>query len=323
MVQSIREGVDEMILITGGSGFLGSHIVQRLVGLGKDVRVLVRSQERADREGRLAGLPVEWFPGDVTEVASLQPALAGVDRVVHTAAIAVEKGQGTYEAVNYQGTVHLVDAAQAAGVRRFINISQLGADPDLPYRFLASKGRAQRYVAESDLAWTAFRPSVLFGPEDEFANTFARLVPLSPVIFPIVGSGQSRFQPVWVDDVANAVVQSLEDDELLYQEIELGGPEALTLEQIERRTLKALGAHRLMVPFPLPLLRVIVALMEITLPNPPVTGSLLELLQVSNVPTENGLGRFVAEPHPFAPANIAPYMQAFRAARTLKGFFGR
>ena len=312
-----------MILVTGGSGFLGNNIVQRLVGQNQRVRVLVRNPGRAQREGRLTGLPIEWVFGDVTQPQSLGPAFDGVDRVIHTAAVAIEKGQSTYEAVNFQGTVNVVEAAKQAGVIHFVNISQMGAAPDLPYRFLASKGRAQEYVGQSGLKWTAFRPSVLFGPQDEFANTFARLVPITPLIFPIVGSDQTTFQPVWVEDVASAVVQSLTDDTTLLQELELGGPEVLTLEEIERRTLQALKAQRLMIRFPLPVLRLIVAAMQIALPNPPVTSSLLELLQVSNVPADNKLPRFVSSPTAFTVENIRPYMRSFRVGQTLRLYLGR
>lgn len=309
-----------MVLVTGGSGFLGSHIVERLIEEGHGVRVLVRNVDRAQREGRLEGLPVEWAAGNVTDPASLGPPLEGVEGVVHTAAIAIERGGATYEEVNYEGTVNVVDAAVRAGVERFINISQMGADPGLPYRFLASKGRAQAYVAESGLRWTALRPSVIFGPEDEFANTFARLVPLTPVVFPIVGTDESRFQPVWVEDVATAVILSLSDDATVRAEFELGGPEILTLQEIERRTLEAMGARRFMVPFPQPLLKLIVAVMEIVFPNPPVTRSLLELLQVSNVPSVNALPRFVDQPRAFTPENIRPYMQEFTVGETLREY---
>ncbi len=225
--------------------------------------------------------------------------------------------------MNYQGTVNVVEAAKAAGVERFIYISQLGARADLPYRFMASKGKAEDYVRASGLAWTSLQPSVIFGPEDEFANTFARLVPLTPLIFPIVGDESSRFQPVWVDDVAASAVAALDDPTTIGQAFELGGPEVLTLEEIERRTLQALGARRWMIRFPMPLLRLIVALMERLLPNPPVTRSLLELLAVSNVTRSNALPRFVAQPTPFVPEVIAPYMRQFRVGDTLRQYFGR
>lgn len=312
-----------MIVVTGGSGYVGSHIVKRLVEMDKPVRALVRSRPRAEEEGRLQRLPIEWVEGDVTRPETLGPAMAGATAVIHTVAIAVEKGGRTYEEINYQGTVNVVEAARAAGVRRFINISQLGADSGLPYRFLASKGKAQEYVAASGLDWTAFRPSVIWGPEDEFANTFARLVPLTPIIFPIIGDESAKFQPVWVEDVATCVVKALDDPATIGKEYELGGPEMLTLEEIERRTLQALGARRVMIRFPMPLLRLIVTLMETLLPAPPVTRSLLELLAVRNVPTVNAIQQFVPQPRPFTAQNAAPYMRQFRVDDTIRQFLGR
>jgi uncharacterized protein YbjT (DUF2867 family) len=312
-----------MILITGASGYVGSHLTRRLVESGQQVRALVHNRGRAEAEGRLKGLNVGWVEGDVTRPDTLEPAFDGIKVVIHTVAIAIEKGGRTYEAINYQGTVNVVDAAKRAGASRFLNMSQLGADPDLPYRFLASKGKAQAYISASGLDWTAFWPSVIWGPEDEFANTFARLIPFSPLIFPIVGDENARFQPVWVEDVATCFIKALEEPDTIGQDYELGGPEVLTLEQIERRTLEAVGARRWMVPFPMPVLRLVVALMEAILPNPPVTRSLLELLQVSNVTSDNAIHRFVAEPRAFQVDAIAGYMRSFRAGATLAQFLGR
>jgi NADH dehydrogenase len=248
--------------------------------------------------------------------------MQGVESVIHTVAIAIEKGGRDFETINYQGTVNVVNAARAAGVKRFINISQLGADANLPYRFLASKGKAQDYVAASGLAWTALRPSVIWGPEDEFANTFARLAPLSPLVYPIVGDGQARFQPVWVEDLVSAVVKSLDDPATIHQDLEIGGPEVLTIAEIEKRTLQAIGANRKMIHVPIPLLRVVVAVMGL-LPAPPVTSSLLDLLAVDNTTRNNAIGRFVAQPRPFTAENAAPYMQQFKLGDTLRQFFGK
>ncbi len=312
-----------MILVTGASGYLGSHIVRRLVDAGRLTRAMVRSKVYAQKEGRLRGLDIEWAEADVTQPESLSMAIRGVEAVIHTVAIAIEKGGRRYEDINYQGTVNVVDAAKAAGVRRFVYISQLGANASLPYRFLASKGRAEDYVKASGLDWTAFQPSVIWGPEDEFANSFARLIPLTPLIFPIVGDENARFQPVWVEDVASCVVQSLDDPDTIGQVFQLGGPEVLTLEEIERRTLQALGAKRIMIRFPMPLLRLFVALMEILLPNPPVTRSLLELLAVSNVTSMNAIERFISQPKPFTAENAALYMRQFRVKDTLAQFLGR
>ncbi|HLB48916.1 MAG TPA: complex I NDUFA9 subunit family protein [Anaerolineales bacterium] len=312
-----------MILVTGAAGYLGSHIVKRLAEAGKPVRALIRNRAWAEAEGRLAGLNIEWAEGDVTKPETLAGAVKGVEAVVHTVAIAIESGGRKYEDINYQGTVNIVNAANAAGVKRFVNICQLGADSKLPYRFLASKGKAQEYVAASGLDWTAFRPSVIWGPEDEFANTFAKLAPLSPLIYPIIGDGQARFQPVWVEDVAAAVVKSLDDPSTAGQEFELGGPEVLTIGEIERRTLNAIGARRLLIPFPVPLLRIVVTLMQVVFPAPPVTTSLLDLLGVDNTAKNNALGHFVAQPKPFTTENAAPYMRQFKVGNTLRQFFGQ
>ncbi len=312
-----------MILVTGGSGYVGSHIARRLAKAGRSVRVMVRDRERAEREGRLHGIPVEWVEADVTDPATLAPTLDGATAVVHTVAIAIEKGRRTYEEINEQGTINVVEAARDARIRRFVHLSQLGADPDLRYRFLASKGRAAAYLTDTDLEWTILSPSVIWGPEDEFANTFAKLLPLTPLVFPIIGDESARFQPVWVEDVVTAVVKTLTDRSTIHVDFELGGPEVLTLEEIERRTLEAVGARRLMVRFPMSLLRIVAALMEVMLPAPPVTRSLLELLAVSNVPENNALPEFVAEPRAFTSSAVRPYMRDFRLRNTLAQFLGR
>ncbi len=312
-----------MILVTGASGYVGSHIVKKLVEAGKPVRAMVYNPARAKEEARLKDLDVEWVQGDVTRPDTLEKALEGVEAVIHTVAIAIEKGGRKYETINYEGTVNMVRAAKKMGVRRFLNMSQLGASAELPYRFLASKGKAQDYVADSGLDWSAVRPSVIWGPEDEFANTFARLVPLTPIIFPIVGDEDAKFQSIWVDDVAEVFLKILEDDSTIGKVFEIGGPEIMTLEEIERRTLKAIGKKRLMVRFPMPLLRVVVAIIETLLPAPPVTRSLLELLAVPNTTTNNQVYQFVESPRPFTAENARPYMQKFTVKQTISQFFGK
>ncbi len=312
-----------MILVTGASGYVGNNLVRRLAQADQPVRALVHN--RAKAETRLADLRdrIETVSGDVTRPDTLAPALDGVTAVVHLVAVAIEQGDLTYERVNVQGTINMVDAAQAAGVRRFIYMGQNGSDSTLPYPFLASKGKAQNYVTASGLDWTVLRPSVIWGPQDEFANVQARLIKLTPLIFPIVGDGRARFQPVWVGDVAEAVVRCLNETRTIGQIYALGGPEVLTYAEIVARVLKALGARRLTVKVPVAVLRPFVKLMEITLPNPPVTTSLLSVLKVDNTTPNNALSTVLnITPRPFTPENLA-YMRQFSALGSLKRLMGQ
>ena len=293
------------ILVTGAAGCLGNQTVKKLVTLGHPVRAMVRHRAKAEiRLGDVAD-SIEIVTADVTDPDSLPAVMRDLSAVIHYAAIAMEKGGQTYEQVNYQGTVNVLHAAEAAGVRRFINMSQNGARGDLPYRFLASKGRAQEYVAASNMAWTALRPSAIFGPQDDFFNTFARLLKITPLVFPLIGGGHARFQPVSVHDVVEAVIRSLDDPSAIGKELALGGPEVLSLGEIERRIIQAMNARRWLLPAPLALLRPAVLVMQAVLPGSPVSASLLELLSVPNTVADNALvNHFDIQPIPFSGEHI-------------------
>lgn len=308
------------VLVTGGAGFVGSNIIEQLINDGKSVRAMVHNVDKAKVRLEKFGDKVEIVQGDVTDRDSIPALLKDVSAIIHTVAISMEKGSATYEDVNYQGTINMVDAAVDEGVSRFIFISQNGADSSLPYRFLASKGKAQDYVAQSQLNWTVLRPSAIFGPQDEFFNTFARLVKVTPIIFPLVGGGKAEFQPVSVKDVASAAVKSLNDETTAGKMYELGGPEVLTLGEIEQRVLKALNTSRIMFPAPVWLLRPIVYVMQTVLPGSPVTTSLLELLAVPNTTPDNGLPELGIEPTPFKGEHIA-YLNNTSAGQALRKFF--
>lgn len=311
-----------LVLVTGGAGFVGNNIISKLVDKGYEVRAVVRNPEKAHKRLGHFGDKIEIAQGDVTKRDDWAVLMKGVDAVVHTVAISMEKGGQTYDDVNYQGTINVVDAAVDAGVGRFINISQNGADASLPYRFLASKGKAQDYVAMQDnLNWTAIRPSAIFGPQDEFFNTFARLVKLTPIIFPLIGGGKAEFQPVSIFDVAEATVRSIEDDSTIGKELVVGGPEVLTLGEIEKRVVKALNTSRIFVPAPVALLRPAVFVMENTLPGSPVSSSLLDLLAVPNTVPNNALvEEFGMDPIPFKGQHI-DYLNDTSIGQALNKFF--
>jgi uncharacterized protein YbjT (DUF2867 family) len=310
------------ILVTGANGYVGNNTVRRLVKDGRPVRAMVRSNnEKTQKRLGDLGSKVEIVEGDVSDREGLKRVMDGVTAIVHTVAIALETGGQTYEDVNTQGTINVVDAAGASGVQRFINISQNGASSQSPYRFLKSKGRAQEYVAASKLRWTALRPSAIFGPQDEFFNSLARLMQVTPLLFPMIGGGQAQFQPVSVYDVVEAVARSLDDDATVGKELGLGGPEVLTLEEIEKRISSVVGGFRVYFPAPAWLLRVPVFVMEKTLPGTPVSSSLLDLLAVPNTVPDNALvNYFKLQPRGFSGENIQ-YLKNNTIGTTLRKFF--
>lgn len=309
------------VLVTGASGFVGTAVVRHLISAGMPVRAMVGSVEKGQRRlGNLGG-DVELVSADIRDRAALRDLATGMSSVVHLVAIPMERGRLTYDDINYQGTINMVDAATDAGVERFINMSQNGARPDHFSPFLRSKGKAQVYVANSNLKWTALRPSAIFGRGDGFFTAIARLARITPVVYPLIGGGTARFQPVSVDDVAAATVRSLQDDTTIGQEYMLGGPEVLTLGEIEKRILQAMGTRRILFPAPVALLRPVVWVMQRVLKGSPVNTNLLDLLAEPNVVSDNGLvTQFQLQPQAFAGENIA-YLADTSAGEALRSLF--
>lgn len=287
--QPEREGEapKKPVLVTGAAGLVGQATCAELARRGWTIRALVRDPAKA--AARLADIPVEFHVGDIRDPASLEPAMDGAEAVVHLAAIAIERRGESYLSTNTEATRNLVETAKRARVRRFIHMSQNGASSTSPHPFLRSKGAAQDIVTSSDLEWTILRPSVIFGPADEFVNVLARLAVLSPLIFPLPGGGRARFQPVAVEDVAKAVAAVLEKQFSVGKQYALGGPQPLSLREMSGRILAAMHIRRTLVSLPLALLRPAVAVMQRVLPNPPVTSSLLRLLAVDNTVPENAI----------------------------------
>ena len=309
------------VLVTGAAGLVGIHACRELSKHGWQIRALIRDPARAAMA--LGQLPVEFRVGDVRDATALRNSLNGCGAVVHLAAIAVEKKGESYADSNTAATERLISAARAESVHRLIFMSQNGADSRSPYPFLHSKGVAQNSVKTSGLAWTILRPSVIFGPEDQFVNVLGRLIRLTPRIFPLPGGGAARFQPIAVDDVARVIRMSLEKKETVNQTYELGGAIPLTLRQMTERILTAMGTNRTLVPVPVKLLRPIVVLAQRLLPNPPVTSSLLDLLALDNTVANNALTEyFKIVPIPFA-ADELQYLRRITARNALRSLFER
>ena len=237
------------ILVTGASGFVGSHVIPELIGAGHRVVALGHAPSSGERVlARLAPADrasVEVRTGDVTDPATLAPALAGVDAVVHLVALPRDRGDGGQLArVNTEGTRALVAAMTEAGVRRLVHLGALGVTDDPELHYASSKARAEAIVASSDLDWTILKPSLLWGERDGFFNIVADLVRLSPGIVPVPGDGMSRFQPLAVDDLARAVRLSLEDPRHVGRAYELGGPRFWTYREITAEVCTAMHRRR-------------------------------------------------------------------------------
>jgi uncharacterized protein YbjT (DUF2867 family) len=256
-----------MILVTGGTGFIGPKIVHKLRAEGKDVRCLVRDRRRGKQ---LESWGCELVEGDVTDRAGLDRAAGGCDAVIHLVSILVGS-ERDFQRVMEQGTRTVVGAATAAGVRRFILMSALGtseATRDLtPY--YRAKWEMERTVRESGLEHVIFRPSFVFGPDGGALQRFKRIARLSPVT-PIVGSGRRRLQPIWVDDVAAYFARSLEIGAKGDGTWELGGPDRVTWEELNERLRRVMGKRRLAFQVPTGLLRAGAAAGELL---PPLRGA--------------------------------------------------
>ena len=309
------------VLVTGAAGLVGARSCRVLTERGWKVRALVR--DRATAAARLRGVAVEFTVGDLRDHDLVRATVAGADAIVHLAAIAIERAGQTYEAVNTDATAALLEAARAGGVNRFIQMSQNGASSASPHRFLKSKGIAEDLVRASDRSWTVLRPSVIFGPGDEFVTVLARLVRLSPVVYPLPGGGTARFQPVSVNDVAESVALSLEQSDTGGRAFTLGGPEPLSLREIAARVLEAMEARRALVGVPAAVLRPLVGIAQLVLPSPPVTTGLLALLDNDNVTPDNALAPvFGITPTPFTAENLG-YLREITAGDAARSLFRR
>ena len=260
------------ILVTGGSGFVGSHLVLRLRADGHDLRCLVRDRSKVQ------GLDCEPVEGDMTDPASLQRAVEGQEAIVHL--VAIRQGRREqFERVMTQGTRDLVEAAKAAGVRRFVLMSALGTSEQsrdlVPY--FRAKWDMEQIVKDSGLQYVIFRPSFIFARDGGILPTFRRIAKVAPVT-PITGSGRQRIQPIWIDDVAEYFARSLELS-AVDRIFELGGPEVVTWNELWERLKRTLGVRRPSVHVPMAIMRIQATVVERLPGNIPLTRDLLKMLE--------------------------------------------
>ncbi|MBI4949030.1 MAG: complex I NDUFA9 subunit family protein [Deltaproteobacteria bacterium] len=274
-----------MILLTGGTGFVGRHLAVELASKPYKTLCLARDPRRVSA---LPGNSVSFVQGDVTVPSSLPRALKEIDTVIHLVGILVESKGSTYRRVHVEGTRNVVEACLKAGIRRYIHVSALGARKDAASEYHRTKWEAEEIVRASGLDYTIFRPSVIFGEGDRFTNTFASAMRLSPFVI-VPGDGKNRMQPVFVKDVARALSESVVMEATKGRTYEIAGPLALSFDEIIDAISGAIGKKRLRFHAPMSFMRICAAIMERILSHPPLTRDALLMLKEDNVTDKNGL----------------------------------
>jgi NADH dehydrogenase len=287
------------VFVTGATGFVGRSVIQALRSDGYVVRCLVRRGSERDLRGLEA---VERVEGDILVRRGLEEGMAGCQAVVHLVGIIRERPTAgtTFEMVHTQGTINVLEAAMAAGVRRLLHMSALGSRPGARARYHQTKWAAEETVRASGLAWTIFRPSIIYGRGDEFVTMLARMVERSPVV-PVIGSGRQRLQPVPVEHVAEGFARALALPATEKHVYEVGGPDQLTMVELLDAIGSALGhRHVRKAHVPLGFMRPVARILH-RLPGFPVTPDQLRMLEEDNVCDPAPFyGAFRLEPMPLA-----------------------
>ena len=277
-----------VITIFGGSGFVGRHVVRRLAKQGWLVRVAVRDPERAKFLRPLGDV------GQVTPLAvplqnaeAVKAAVAGADAVINLVGLLYERGAQNFRAVHVNGAQAIAQAAAAAGVKALVHVSAIGVDTEAEADYARSKAYGERLVREALPEAVICRPSLVIGPEDDFFNRFALYARLFRWL-PLIGGGHTRFQPVYVGDLAAAIVRAIDDPAARGRTYELGGPRIYSFKQLMQLLLAETGRRALLIPVPYWLAEIQGAFLEM-LPVPPLTRDQVRLLLRDNVVAEDAL----------------------------------
>ena len=295
-----------MILITGSTGYIGRHLVSRLVAQGERPRCLVRDMKRA--AAALPGDKVELVRGDTINPASLKEAVRGIDTIVHAAFITADHKESAgnhYEDTNVRGTANLIQVAKDAGVKRIIEISGLGTKKDKPGSYMQGRYLAEKMLKESGLAWTIIQPSVLFGKDAPFIKGLTDLIRSAPVV-PLIGGGKTKFQPIYVEDVVTVIIKVLEDPERTSgKTYTIGGPTYYSFSQVIDILLDTMHKTRIKAPAPTALVCVGALMMEAVLPKPPLTKAAMTLFSFDNTTDLQSVKRDFG----FTPVSFTDYLK--------------
>jgi NADH dehydrogenase len=270
------------IVVFGGGGFIGRHLVRRLAKTGATIRVPSRHVSRLGFL-RTAGVVGQIVPEMMStfDNAELAGAIDGADQVVNLIGILTENRKGGFDRIHAELPARIAAVASAAGATRLVQVSAIGASADSASSYARSKAAGEAAVRERFPAATIIRPSIVFGPEDQFFNRFAAMAGMSPAL-PLIGGGTTRFQPVYVGDVADAIMAALNRPEAAGAVYELGGPTVYTFKELMELLLKEIGLKRLLVPIPWGIAQMQAGIAE-NVPGKPLTRDQVELLRHDNV----------------------------------------
>jgi len=277
--------MERIVTVVGGSGFLGRHVVRELADRGFRIRVAVRRPELAGHVQPLFQFvgQIQVVQANIRDRASIERAAANSHAVINLVGVLFERGRQTFEAVQAEGAGRVAEVARAAGAQRLVHLSAIGADAGSPSAYARSKARGEDLVRAAMPGATVLRPSVVFGPEDNFFNRFAAMAQFAPVL-PVVG-GATRFQPVFVGDVARAVGLAV-DGPARPGVYELGGPEVKTFRELMQLMLEVVGRRRIIVEMPPRVADTLARIAERLPGTPPLTRDQIALLARDNVVSE-------------------------------------
>jgi NADH dehydrogenase len=268
-----------MILVTGGTGFIGKALIPQLVGAGFSVRTLIRPSQKSPDLPR--GVPVEVAVSSITDERGLRSAMVGIDTVYHLAGGEWKGAHADLLEIDIQGTQTICQVAADAGVARIFYVSHLGADRASAFPVLKAKAIAEEYIRRSELTYTILRTAIVYGPGDSFTTGLARLVSSIPYFFFIPDDGQVMLQPFWVEDLVTCLIWSLDIDSTIDQTISVGGPEYLSFNQVVDLVMEAINVNRTPVHVYPPYLRALTVILESLLPGLPTSVYWLDYFAVN------------------------------------------
>lgn len=301
-----------LITVFGGTGFIGRHLVRRLASRGERVRVAVRHPEVGLFLKTLGEVgQIDLAAANLRDADSVTRAVEGADAVVNCVGILFQSGRQRFAKIHGEGAGLVARAAAAAGAGAMVHVSAIGADAGSPAAYARTKAAGEAAVMAAFPSAAILRPSVVFGPEDQFFNRFAALARISPAL-PLIGGGKTRFQPVYVGDVAAAIVAALNDPAAAGKIFELGGPRVYTFRDLMRIVLRETGRRRLLLRLPFALAMIQGLFLEL-LPTPPLTRDQVRLLRRDNVadPARPGLRELGIDPTPVE-GMVETYLARFR-----------